>query len=589
MASSGTITYSPVRHAECARRVRNVACIVLIICFACFVPAVDGQSFWSGVDLSHPTVTGSATFSGDFYHMGTDGGLVLAARQPLTQLRLFAMPTITAGDLVVPISIAFTSWQTNWFTPYAPGQSFSQYIQNPMNTLGASPHIKWARLNLGSFTPELSELTAGNAQIFGAGVDLSPETYHAMLFTGTMQRSISSQLSPFIAGAYGRSLTGMQLGYTFSNKATVALNLVHAADDTTSVTSPPYGAPPQEAVDLSLSGTYPVSEHLSAKAEVAASAATHNMRSDESSTVSVGILAPFITARTSSRSDYAWNVAANYTGATWGMNGKIRYVGDGYVPAGYLFTQSDIFEVAVAPHAQLFNNIVYAAATIGYRTDNLAGTKAATTSQILASLMATANLSADWSLAFNATNFGIRNDASSDTLKIQTVSRTVSITPSYRFSAFNIRHTASLTLGLDTYTDDNTVTGVRASNDTRIILLNDGMIFGASPMTGSVYINVISNNLPGAELSTTAVGLSAAYALVQYKLWPGASLAYTSSSTGPATANGQIIVKLSCRAELPSRLTLNVSSSWNLFTYGSALPGASFAENIVRTSLSRSF
>jgi hypothetical protein len=130
--------------------------------------------------------------------------------------------------------------ETNVTTPRTGTSSLTQFILSPVNNLGLasfSPQFGWATFHLGSHTPQYSNLSAGDYQIFGAGFDLRPGQLRFSSSAGIVQRAIDPDTVNGIPGAYARWIYMTKIGYGDEAGSLVDLNIIRLRDDPASIGS----------------------------------------------------------------------------------------------------------------------------------------------------------------------------------------------------------------------------------------------------------------------------------------------------------------------------------------------------------------
>lgn len=543
-------------------------------------------------EKSPVTVTGSATVSGDFYSFNSTPDSAEQARRPSSLMRLILTPTLNIGEYIsLPFNIMLSSKETNVTTPNAKNSSFLQFIQNPMNNLGFlsfSPRVGWAQAYIGSHVPQYSELSAGDEQIFGAGIDLKPGNFRFAASAGTSQRAIDPDSINNIRGAYARHLFMAKIGYGNEEVSFMHLNVVRAKDDPASIAMKPAGVTPQEGILFSTNFRLGFADNIYLTGEAGSSAFTRDLSSDDIDH-STPIPTSLFRQRVSTRTDYAGTLAFFWNESDWGLKLSGKYIGAGYVSLGFPYLQPDRLEFQFAPRVRLFDRKVNINGSIGHRTNNLSNTMGTTSTQIIGSVNVLANISDAFSVTTRYANFGVRNNMKNDTLKVETVSNSFSISPSYIIRASSIIHTITASYSLDAFSDYNVITGAQGSNNTQNIMALYAASFVDSPLLLNATASRMTNDLPANKLTIHSATLG-----VSYKLWEGAvlpslSASYTENTLGSFTADKQLFIRLSMQWNITQWLAMNLAVSGNDYKYGSSRPGVSFNETFFETALSTSF
>jgi hypothetical protein len=516
------------------------------------------------VDDGPILVGGSISLESEYFELGSDLPAAQARRAP-NFYRLRANPTLTVGELTIPIELRLTSRQTNYYTPRSANQSPLQFLQNPMNRVSIAPRWRDVQLTAGSYTPRISELTAGSVQLFGGALDVTSGAYRVSGFAGTSQRAIEP--APAVRGAYARTLGGIAVGRSIGRDR-ITLGLLYAADDPSSVDMRPVGLTPQSIAVIG-AATQVYLDATTLRAELAASR-TARVVGDSSSSDGVVDLALIAEARRSWRA--------------WSLGVRARVIGAEFATPGQLFQESDLAEIIATPSARLFDDRLQLSGSLGWRTDNLADTKAASLTRLIGAIDGLWLLDSSWSLGGRLANYGISTSVEEDSLRVSTTTTSLAITPEWTTASPAGRHRASLSVGLDAYVDSNPVTGAARSTTSRLILARWSFRASGSPLALGASIALAGNDLDvGSYAQTTARG-SAGYELLEGDLRPTAELAFATRTSG-TTSQQRVHVRLAASAALPRGARLDASAAVTLFETGLVATNFSSTESFVRVGV----
>lgn len=548
------------------------------------------SSFAQEADSGALQLSGQAQLAGDFYGSSSSPTGFEPSVRPSSLLRLVLTPTVRYREFQLPITIAISSKQTNVTTPFAPEQSFQQFLQNPLNTVSLSPTYGWAQLHLGTQTPRYSELSTGDVPGFGVGAELSPGPLLVAGFYGTTQRAIQPDSTANIIGAYRRTMLAAKVGLGDRELRYVDFTAVHVADDTTSIKRSPLGfIPPQQGSLASLATFFRLSNQLSLKAEGAVSLFTRDQRSAEFAESDLDFLSSIQPIRESTRIDLGAMATIAFNEESWGAETEIRYLGDGFVPLGYPYQPTDLFELRLSPRAQFLDNRLILNGTIGYRINNLSGTNLQTATQILGMANVVAQLTDALMVAASYTNFGLRNNIQNDTLSIRTVNQSFSITPSYTLRGESLLHTITATVALNDYSDANTLTGALNNSNTTSLFGTWATAFQAFPLTLSATLSSVQNTFSGAELSLLSAGIGGGYRLMEGRLRPSLRLGWSRNTFAGFTPDNSITLQADAAWSITETLTWDLSGTATLYRYGSSRGGGSASEQFLRTGMTTRF
>lgn len=568
------------------QQIRYIACflfaagVVFVACGACTV--LVGQDIDN--DSSLIRLSGTIMLSAELYTMSASPSGSVTPRRPSSLARLVATPTLQIGDIVLPVTLVLSSRQTNSVTPTLPSENVLQWLQNPLNTVSFSPRWKWAQFHIGTYTPRYSALSTGNLSAFGAGFDFQPGRVRVAAFGGVVQRAVQPDSSRQSVGAYERWLYAARLGIGTQNSG-VGITAVRSVDKQSSLQRDPVGITPQEGILAALDFAVEPAPGLQIKGEGAASVYTRNMRANKTEKSNIEFLQSLITLRESSRIDGAAAMSVAYTSAEWGATLAAKYLGDGFVPLGYAYMQTDRIEVTLAPRLLLLDRRVSLTGSMGYRKNNLSQTGLQTSLQLIGSVNASAQVSENFFLSGTYANYGIRSTVRNDTLRYEMISQSASVTPVYTFVTPVGQHSVTLAFSLDDVTDVQALTGVQNHSNTYSALLNYALTLASFPLTSTVTLNGLrSQQALGTTLFTTAVGAS--YRMENDVFRPSLRVGFTRVAIGSGDADSQVQLRAAVAWKLLPSTVLNVSSSLNLYRYGAAQTREQFQESFLQTSVS---
>jgi hypothetical protein len=584
--------------------------IVLLMCVG------STRAFAQEEEKSSPflSVTGSFMVTSDLYSSSASPDSAQPARRPSGLYRLIFTPTLAIGDFIsLPFNIILTSPETNTNTPSTPHPTLSQFFENPANSLGFSsfsPKIGWAQFNAGSFTPVLTPLTAGDQQIFGGGFDLKPGSLQFAASVGVAQRAIESDTAHRTIGRYRKDMYTARAAIGKADSSHFGLNVVYAKDAASSLANniisiaPAHPSPDDPSVTIPTDtvrlraeeGTVAsadfgvaIADGISFQGEAATSIFTRDQSSTEQA-IAGNPLGGLLTTRTSTRADFAGNSSLSLRQKLWGISLSGIYMGAGFVPIGYAFFQADRFEWKASPELHLFNRKLDLRGSIGERVNNLSKTKGETSTLLIGSTSMNAEISDAFSLSVSYSNFGLRNDQTSDTLKVQNVSQSLSIDPTLTIMSETMSHMISLSMGLDSYDDFNTITGAQSSNKTRSLVFTYNVSFTKNPLSLGTTETYLENELPTGALIIRSAGVTGGYALFDRKLFPSLSVTTSGSTDGTGVTDDQLFLKAALRWEVIKNVSLQGSWGNNHYNYGNpAIHGSAFKEQLVQLALTTRF
>ena len=537
-------------------------------------------------------ISGSATITGDVYDFSSSPDGSEQPRRPANLWRFLLNPVITIGDAVtLPFTIMLSTRETSTIVPALRAPTFLQFLQNPANNLGVlsfSPRVGWAKASLGSHVPTYSELSTGNEQLFGLGLDLKPGFFRIAVNGGASQRAIEADSANGIRGSYARRMYAMKLGYGQDAGSFIDVNIVRAKDEASSVQKRPKGLAPEEGLVFTTNYRIRLADAASITGEVGGSAFTRDLGS-ELANVKTPVPGWLYRHRISTSTDFAGTLMFNYTEKSWGVKAGSKYIGAGYFSLAYPYMQPDRLDFLLAPYLKVFKSRLAMNGSIGYRTNNLSKTKDATSHQIIGSFNAFALVSENVSVNTRFANYGIRNRMAVDTLKLDMVTNSFSVSPTVTIPTRTLVNTFMVNFSIDAYNEINTLTASERSNNTTSVMGMYMANFTGIPLSANLTGMLMKNDVPNNELTLLSATAGVSYRFLNGALRPSASATWSVNSLASYTADRQFLFRVGAQCDLGPSLALGLFGSMNSYRYGSTRPGVSFRESFLESSLSVTF
>jgi len=561
---------------------------ILIIAIFCFlVQSVIGQE-----SVNKWQLNGSMSFYGDFYNMVADSSAAIRARRPGNLGRIVVNSTLSYGDFSLPISLMLSVGQHSAILPpYSSSRNFTDYIKDPSNRIGIAPRYKWVQVLLGTQVPQYSELSVGDLPVFGAGLNLRPGLFRFSCFAGTSQLAIEEDATKNIQGIYSRKMYSGKIGFGDEEATHLYLITTLMEDDTASLKIKPVNTMPRNGLLSALDYRIKIGKQVYLKGEIAASAFTRDSHSNLITNNSLPINLPpaIFKIQESSRFDYATALTLAKDGKIFGIKLTGKYIGDGFVPLGYPFMQTDRLDVTVNPRFNLLKDKFQLSGSFGKRINNLSGARAATTTQTIGSADMNVQITQGLSVSASFSNFDFRNSIMLDTLRVQMVTMSYSLSPTYTYTGKKNMHTLSILGSKNTFTDFNIISGALNDNDSRTALLTYLLANLNTPFTMSATLSYFDNLSSIGMLTTESANLSFGYRFFKKKLNTTAGMSYTTNKLETLSAGAQVTTNLGLKYSLNKKINLAAFGSINLFKYGTERPGVSYRENLLRLSLTYKF
>lgn len=570
-----------------------------------------------GADTAFVSVRGSAGVSAEFYSLTSSGATSAVPRRPEAIFRLYSGTHLRFSDVLeIPIQLQYTYRSPFDLQATVATASLPDILFNPLNHFSISPVFGPVRLEIGSVYPRYGSLIADNAQVFGAGSSISVGKLTVSATYGILQRGIQADTATVSPGSFMRTLFACRIssepepqfsyGFSFArinddehsiplitDDLTVPIPIVNDSgiavrDTLLSLTMPDALMPvAQEGIAVGFDIRAPVTKNFTITAEAAGVCFTRDKAAPELTT-EVPVLSLLYLMRTSTRLDWAGIVSAGYEQKTWGIEGRVNYVGPGFICLTQPLYQPDRVDVTINPRISMYNGRLNGTATLGWRKQNIADALDVASDQLLIRASLTATVLSELNINASFTNFGLRTTSDFDTLRYEQVSQSLGITPTYTLLTQNHSHQISVSFNRDVYT----VQAVLSQPATVTSSVSANALYGLSQTGGLWGMRVVASYVSSSQqafgVSHYSVSASGNYKLYNGLLHPDVSLVVGSQAVGTLPSELRNTVRMGIRSKLSSSLTGN--AQMQITDVNSTNPaGRSFTEIVGSVSLQISF
>jgi len=359
-----------------------------------------------------------------------------AARRPAQSVRFYTSPTFSWLGMDIGTML---TWSTE-----------DQFSTQTVNRYYVNPRWSWGQLHGGDYTPIVSRFTANAARVRGGGVELTPGRFRIMATGGLSQDA--TEFSAFDAAPRRLMYAGL-VGFGDPLGSFIELSALRAADDTSGTDS--LSVAPQENVVGTLSAGI-AWKRLRLKGELGASLFSRDTRASELDSLSApsagdGVFTP----RLSSRFDQVYSIDARVALPAGSIGVQFEEIGPGFTTLGNPYLPNDVRDVRMAGSYRVLGGRLAGAASVGARTDNLAGDKRGTTTRRTGTLALTM-LNGNWlvssvSLLMNGLTRdpaplapGTPDPGIIDSFRLRNVTSSIALVEQARFSAAGLPQTITL-------------------------------------------------------------------------------------------------------------------------------------------------
>lgn len=536
--------------------------------------------------------SGQVSVSYDWYDATALNYPTFRPRYESNVLALNANYTIQVGKYFsLPFGIHISNRKKTYNLPELPQESFVAYVQNPRNNVHIDPTYKWVKLHLGTHTPQYSTLTSGDQQVFGAGFELTPGKFILSGNYGKSQTAIEPDSAFNVQGAYRRDLMGARIGFGKVNGSKFTLNFVKVKDDASSVVEKPIGLDPVEGVTFSPLLEFKIGKKIKFKTETAASIFTRNTNSDTLifDEPIIESVSQFITINAWTRADVAHQTSIDYQLKNFSLGGEVKYVGPGYMPAGYYAMETDYLDYKVNTSIKMKNQKINLRGTIGLRENNVQKTIIQTTQRIIGAASLNVKFTKAFSVRASYTNFGMNNNSSDYFQRVEYVNNSISVKPTLNIKRDNIRHQIAAGWKKGLYKQYDVKVLDFTNRTTQSFNANYRATLKSIPLQFGVNGLYVENHSTISDFDMLNFGINFGYKLLQKSLKPSLSITYSKVQRTGYTANQRINTKLKLKYKINKKLNIKMAYSLNKNDYGSYRPNAQLTENRFQTTISQKF
>lgn len=536
--------------------------------------------------------SGSLGLQFDAYRFSETNYAAFRPRHPENLGRFSADATLSAGrHFVMPFSIHITTGQNTYNLPTRPDERFIDYIQNPRNNVYFNPQYKWAQAFLGTQTPLYSSLTTGDIAMFGAGIELTPGDFLFTLNYGKSQTGV--EYDPFnnVAGAYEQRLLATRIGYGRQDGTRVVLHFVKSADDAGSIDNLPPGVRPAEGITVSPLLQLRLSPSVLLRTETAASVQTNDLLGPDApyNNPVLDLMSGLMQINASSNADWSNETSLDVTFDLFSIGGEVRYIGAGFRPAGYRLMERDLIDYSVKSEAKLLDNRLLLNGQFGLRTSNLSEAAAEKNNRTIVNLNVFSQITEAFSVNTSFANFGFRNNVSLDTLRVEMISNTFSVAPTWQIRSESLTHVVAGSFNYSRFDDFNLFTGSFQNTVSFSVNGNYQIAFSTMPLSLGVTGMYLENSTPVTDIRILNAGFNARYRLLDRRLVPSLLFSWTGINRDQFTADNRFRLNLKADYRIAPRTDLR--AGWNLssYRYGTSRPDAGILENRFQVSIQTRF
>lgn len=533
---------------------------------------------------------GSIGVFSDFYGINNEN---VRARYPSSLLRFNANVNFHFSDyFTVPVELSISNQETLFDAPNLPKEGIIDFISNPKNNVAIKPTYKWIQGYLGTHITEYSNLTTGDVNIFGVGVDINPGKFIFSANYGTSQRAVPTNKALFIPGVFEQKILAFRIGYGKINGTKFTLNFVKVKDDENSIDASSTSITPVEGITVSPLLEFKIGNKFFVKTETAGSIFTSDITNTNTfDDELVDKVSNFITVNASSRADFSHNTSLNYKSTSFSIGGEVLYLGAGFVPAGYRYIENDLIDYKLNTKFKLFKKSTTFRSSVGIRKNNISNTKAQTSNRFIINTSIFSRVTNNFSFNVNYSNFNFKsNNSLNELYRIETVNSTFSLSPTYTFKTNSTTHQLGLATSLNNFKRLDVVSNNFVNVRNKNINLNHSVSFLAYPLNITSNLGINTSKMPNTSLNIKNVGTRISYMFFNRKMRPFIGINYLSINRDNDISDSRFTSRLGLKYKITKGLTFNANYQLNNYNYDKkTINKENFSENRLRFSLVQNF
>ncbi len=537
------------------------------------------------------TFNGSLGIFFDTYNYSEENYPTFRPKYPDNELRLNANATIQIGKyLSIPFGLSISNQKTLYNLPTLPDENLIDFIQNPKNNISINPEYKWIKGYLGTHTPSYSTLTTGDINIFGIGFDINPGKLIFSVNYGLSQRAIESDSFLNVVGAYKQKILASRVGFGKIDGAKFTLNFVKVKDDVNSVINTPLYDDPIEGITIAPLIELKIKEKILFKTETAASIFTSNLNNTfliNDSTIES--LSDLITINASSKADISHVSSIDWKSKKITIGGEIKYIGPGFVPAGYRNIEKDIIDYKLKSSLKLFKDKTSINGMFGVRKNNVQNTNLQSTKRVISNITVFSQITDAFSLNANYSNFGFNNNEINNVIRVEMINNSFSLSPSYNFKTTKINHQINANGSLNIFDQFDVISSSFVASKSKNLSIIYNLMFKDMPLNINVIGLFFNNEMPTSTIKMSNYGTTVSYKFFDKKLSPSLGLNFANITRDNFTADNRLSVKLKAKYKVTKKLQFNFSYRLNNYNYGTSKPNAITNEHRMQFALLQKF
>lgn len=468
-------------------------------------------------------------------------------------------------------------------------------LRQSMSQLGVNMQYQWVSVAAGDVHPSFSRFSLDGINVRGGLVELTPGPFLFAVTAGQTQRAVQpSQGDLFSQPAFSRILYGIKIGYGNLAESFIHLIGVVARDNPSSLPDTVSLTPVENASFSPVFGIKLLENRLSVDGTVTVSSFTDNVRAPEGGGSEIPfMLKPFMTERTSTRTDYAGRINVHFTEGAYSIQTSYERVQPGFVSLGLSTTRSDQEQFSIRPQITFWQRRARVAVDYSQSRNNLLKNLSSTGTRRQIGLNAMTRVSDSFTVngSYRMLLYSLDPAPGSPTVAMKQVSQNITLSPTLAWQEGIRSHTASVTAMYQIFDSERAGSaGSGYTNFSGTVLYTLAFESGLS-LNSTVHI--LSGSAETTENSSLGLQLGAAYPFLERTLTVGVNGGFThntSSVTAPGNSSETTNDQLSLIINAAYKLWFGDTIRFSVRGLSSSISsGQSFSELSATLELSHQF
>lgn len=286
-------------------------------------------------------------------------------------------------------------------------------------------------------------------RILGGGFELKPKSFRLAFHYGFTRLARNPDSSFAFYGEYKQQVIIGKIGFESTYGNYLLFQIMTIKDIENSIRRDSLTPFPQGNSVLSISGGInSFNGKLKTRLEIASSIFTNNLLNKNDSVLNIPrVFAKLIPVNNTSNIDGAARLNLTVLPNTnLGVFLDAQWIGPGFVSLGFAQMLNDELNLSISPFVRFLDGKISFRTLLSRRSNNLRNNRLATIERLMSNTSLNFQATKEFTIDINLGYFSMTSDHANDTLKIDTRTFNLIVTPSFKFPSGKVEHLLSSTL-----------------------------------------------------------------------------------------------------------------------------------------------